>query len=70
MTDTPKRRARIFTGWPALAIVAVLIVGALYLTLTREDARLKPATGSARAMALAAEPGERPADRPADTRRD
>ena len=61
MTDTPRRRARIYTGLPALIAIALLVVGALFLTFSREDARLKPATGSARAMALAAESGVRPA---------
>lgn len=48
---------RIISGWPALVVICVLIVGVLYLTLGRNDpaARLKPATGTARAMALAAE---------------
>ncbi len=64
MTDTPRRRTRRINGVPALIAIALLIVGALFLTFTRDDARLKPATGSARAMALAAEGGERPAVAP------
>lgn len=48
--------ARTFSGWPILAVLAVLIAGVLYLTLGREEpaVRVKPATGSAQAMALAA----------------
>ncbi|MBB6503348.1 hypothetical protein F4693_000297 [Sphingomonas endophytica] len=49
-------------GWPALLAICVLIAGVLYLTLGRNEpaARVKPATGSAQAMALAAEqPGTR-----------
>lgn len=44
-------------GWPALLAICALIVGVLYLTLGRNEAaaRVKPATGTARAMALAAE---------------
>lgn len=44
-------------GWPALLAICILIAGVLYLTLVREDpsARVKPATGSAQAMALAAQ---------------
>ena len=47
---------RSFSGWPILAVLAVLIAGVLYLTLAREEptVRVKPATGSAQAMALAA----------------
>jgi hypothetical protein len=50
-------RARTFSGWPVLAVLAILIAGVLYLTLARREpaARVKPATGSAQAMALAAE---------------
>ncbi|MEH3048524.1 hypothetical protein [Sphingomonas adhaesiva] len=56
MSDLPtRRRTRLYNGLPALVVIALLIVGALFLTYAREDARLKPATGSARAMALAAE---------------
>ena len=49
--------SRSYSGWPILAVLAILIVGVLYLTLGREErsVRVKPATGSARAMALAAE---------------
>lgn len=48
---------RSFAGWPALLAICVLIVGVLYLTLGRNEraVRVKPATGSAQAMALAAE---------------
>jgi len=54
-----KRRSattRTFSGWPVLAVLAILIAGVLYLTLARQDpaVRVKPATGSAQAMALAA----------------
>ncbi|WP_294188731.1 hypothetical protein [uncultured Sphingomonas sp.] len=47
---------RTFSGWPVLAVLALLIAGVLYLTLGREEpaVRVKPATGSAQAMALAA----------------
>lgn len=49
--------SRTFSGWPVLAVLAILIAGVLYLTLAREEpaVRVKPATGSAQAMALAAE---------------
>lgn len=49
-------RARTFSGWPVLAVLAILIAGVLYLTLARREpaVRVKPATGSAQAMALAA----------------
>lgn len=60
MTDAPRRRTRRINGLPALIAIALLVVGALFLTLSREDARLKPATGAARAMALAAD-GKQPA---------
>jgi hypothetical protein len=52
-------------GWPALLAICALIVGVLYLTLGRQEpaARVKPATGTARAMALAAQP--HPANAPA-----
>ncbi len=48
---------RSIAGWPALLVICALIVGVLYLTLGRNEpaARVKPATGSAQAMALAAE---------------
>lgn len=48
---------RSFAGWPALLAICVLIAGVLYLTLGRNEptVRVKPATGSAQAMALAAE---------------
>lgn len=44
-------------GWPALIAICALIVGVLYLTLGRHErtAQVKPATGSAQAMALAAD---------------
>jgi hypothetical protein len=56
---------RTFSGWPILAVLALLIAGVLYLTLGREEAtvRVKPATGSAQAMALAAERSDAPAQR-------
>lgn len=49
--------ARTFSGWPVLAVLAILIAGVLYLTLAQREpaVRVKPATGSAQAMALAAE---------------
>ena len=48
--------SRTFSGWPVLAVLAILIAGVLYLTLARQDpaVRVKPATGAAQAMALAA----------------
>ncbi|SEL25115.1 hypothetical protein SAMN05216382_1644 [Sphingomonas palmae] len=54
--NTRTVRARTFSGWPVLATLALLIAGVLYLTLGREESavRVKPATGSAQAMALAA----------------
>lgn len=54
--NTRTARARTFSGWPVLAVLALLIAGVLYLTLGREEpaVRVKPATGSAQAMALAA----------------
>ncbi|MEH3038140.1 MAG: hypothetical protein PGN23_16860 [Sphingomonas adhaesiva] len=64
MTDTPRRSTRRINGLPALIAIALLIVAALFVTFTREDARLKPATGAAQAMALAAEEGLRPAPSP------
>ncbi len=47
---------RSFSGWPILAVLTVLVAGVLYLTLARQEpaVRVKPATGSAQAMALAA----------------
>ncbi len=59
MTDNrPSATHRSFAGWPALLAICALIVGVLYLTLGRNEAaaRVKPATGTARAMALAAQP--------------
>lgn len=51
---------RTFAGWPALLAIALLIAGTLYATYGRDSSatRLKPATGTARAMALAAERGD------------
>jgi putative copper export protein len=48
--------SRTFSGWPVLAVLAILIAGVLYQTLARQEpaVRVKPATGSAQAMALAA----------------
>lgn len=48
---------RTFSGWPILAALTLLIVGVLYLTLGRDErtVRVKPASGSAQAMAFAAE---------------
>lgn len=59
---------RTLSGWPALLVITALIVGVLYLTQWRHDpaTRLKPATGTARAMALAAEPQPHPAAKRAD----
>lgn len=50
-------RTRTFSGWPVLAVLAILIAGVLYLTLAQREpaVRVKPATGSAQAMVLAAE---------------
>lgn len=49
--------ARTFSGWPVLAVLAIMIAGVLYLTLAQRKpaVRVKPATGSAQAMALATE---------------
>ncbi len=58
MSHDPRPLAqRSIAGWPALLVICALIVGVLYLTLGRNEpaARVKPATGSAQAMALAAE---------------
>ena len=58
MSHDPRPRThRSFAGWPALLAICVLIAGVLYLTLGRNEpaVRVKPATGSAQAMALAAE---------------
>jgi len=68
MSHDPRRVARhspvthSIAGWPALLAIGALIVGVLYLTLGRQEpaARVKPATGTARAMALAAEPHSAP----------
>ncbi|MGK6322244.1 hypothetical protein ACMGDM_04085 [Sphingomonas sp. DT-51] len=51
---------RSFAGWPALLAIALLIATVLYLNYGRDASatRLKPATGTARAMALAAERGD------------
>ncbi|WP_375270874.1 hypothetical protein [Sphingomonas sp.] len=56
--------SRTFSGWPVLAVLAILIAGVLYLTLAREEpaVRVKPATGSAQAMALAAERDQQAGD--------
>lgn len=61
--------ARTLSGWPILAVLAVLIAGVLYLTLGREESavRVKPATGSAQAMALAAERDDAPRKQAGDT---
>lgn len=63
---------RIISGWPALLVICALIAGVLYLTIGRSDpaARLKPATGTARAMALAAEAHAARSDEPRNARGD
>lgn len=64
--DRPHMTQRSYAGLPALLAICVLIAGVLYLTLGRNEpaARVKPATGTARAMALAAEqPAAAPAER-------
>ena len=55
--DQRRLSHRTIAGWPALLVIAVLVAAVLYLTLGRDtaSAKLKPATGTARAMALAAE---------------
>ncbi|MBW6530997.1 hypothetical protein ACYZX9_07095 [Sphingomonas citri] len=57
---------RSFAGWPALLAIALLIATVLYLNYGRDASatRLKPATGTARAMALAAQGGEKVPERP------
>ncbi|MBY0300489.1 MULTISPECIES: hypothetical protein [Sphingomonas] len=55
--DRPQRSVRSYSGLPALILIAVLIAAVLFVTAGRDDTKVKPATGSARAMALAAERG-------------